>query len=126
MQAAQTGHLVLSTLHTRNAHGALARLKNLGIDNETIESCLLSVSSQRLVRKTCQSCHSTSSTTTKLCQKCKGAGELGRIGVHEVLNKSQIMDSSLTFLSMWNAGLEYVRRGLISQAGLEAEMGTPQ
>lgn len=126
MQAAQTGHLVLSTLHTRNAHGALARLKNLGIDSETIESCLLSVSSQRLVRKTCQSCHSASATRTKLCQKCKGTGELGRIGVHEVLNKSQILDSSLAFLSMWNAGLEYVRRGLISQVGLEAEIGITQ
>jgi type II secretory ATPase GspE/PulE/Tfp pilus assembly ATPase PilB-like protein len=126
IQAAQTGHLVLSTLHTRNAHGALTRLKNLGVDNESIESCLLSVSSQRLVRKTCQSCVRASSKTRKLCQTCKGAGEIGRIGVHEVLNKSQIMDSSLTFLSMWNAGLEYVRRGLISQAGLEAEMGTPQ
>jgi type II secretory ATPase GspE/PulE/Tfp pilus assembly ATPase PilB-like protein len=126
IQAAQTGHLVLSTLHTRNAHGALTRLKNLGVDNESIESCLLSVSSQRLVRKTCQSCDRTPSKTKKLCQTCKGAGEIGRIGVHEVLNKSQVMDSSLTFLSMWSAGLEYVRRGLISQAGLEAEMGDPQ
>lgn len=123
MQAAQTGHLVLSTLHTRNAHGALARLKNLGIDNETIESCLLSVSSQRLVRKTCQLCRSTTVNATKLCQRCKGLGQLGRIGVHEVFNKSQILDSSGIHLSMWNAGLEYVKQGLISQSSLEAEMG---
>lgn len=124
MQAAQTGHLVLSTLHTRNAHGVLARLRNLGIDDDTIESCLLSVSSQRLVRKTCQSCHGTPATATKLCQKCKGAGELGRIGVHEVLNKSQILDPSINYLSMRNAGLEYVKQGFISQSGLETEMGT--
>jgi type IV pilus assembly protein PilB len=123
MQAAQTGHLVLSTLHTRNAHGALARLQNLGIDNETIESCLLSVSSQRLVRKTCQRCRSTTVMATKLCQRCKGLGQLGRIGVHEVFNKSQILDLSITNLSMWNAGLEYVKQGLISQSSLEAEMG---
>ena len=123
MQAAQTGHLVLSTLHTRNAHGALARLKHLGIDIETIESCLLSVSSQRLVRKMCHSCRGAPATTTKLCKICKGAGELRRIGVHEILTKSQILDASLAFLSMWNAGLEYVSQGLISQAALETEMG---
>lgn len=126
MQAAQTGHLVLSTLHTRNAHGALARLKNLGIDDDTIDSCLLSVSSQRLVRKTCQSCLGGQATKTKLCQKCNGAGELGRIGVHEVFNKSQILDLSIAHQSMWNAGLEYVRQGLISQVGLEAELGSLQ
>ena len=123
MQAAQTGHLVLSTLHTRNAHGALARLKNLGVDNETIESCLISVSSQRLVRKTCQSCRGTTVIATKLCQRCKGLGQLGRIGVHEVFNKSQILDSLDIHLSMWNAGLEYVKQGLISQSSLQAEMG---
>jgi type II secretory ATPase GspE/PulE/Tfp pilus assembly ATPase PilB-like protein len=123
MQAAQTGHLVLSTLHTRNAHGALARLKNLGVDNETIESCLLSVSSQRLVRRICQSCRGASVVAMKFCQKCKGLGQLGRIGVHEVFNQSQILNPSIAHLSMWNAGAEYVKQGLISQAALEAEIG---
>ena len=124
MQAAQTGHLVLSTLHTRNAHGALSRLKNLGVDSETIESCLLSVSSQRLVRRICQSCRGTPAVATKFCQKCKGLGQSGRIGVHEVFNRSQIFNPSPTSQSsMWNAGVEYVKQGFISQAALEAEMG---
>ena len=123
MQAAQTGHLVLSTLHTRNAHGALSRLKNLGVDKETIETCLLSVSSQRLVRRICQSCRGTPNVATKFCQKCKGLGECGRIGVHEVFNKSQILTPSIACQSMWNAGVEHVKQGFISQAALEAEMG---
>ena len=126
IQAAQTGHLVLSTLHTRNAHGALTRLKNLGVDDDMIESCLLSVSSQRLVRKTCQSCHGNPVATAKLCQKCKGAGAIGRIGVHEVFNRTQILEPAVTQLSMWDAGLEYVRQGIISQESLEAEMGALQ
>jgi type II secretory ATPase GspE/PulE/Tfp pilus assembly ATPase PilB-like protein len=122
MHAAQTGHLVLSTLHTRNAHGALARLKNLGVNNETIESCLISVSSQRLVGKTCQSCRGTPTNTAKPCQACKGLGQLGRIGVHEVFDKSQIFDPSGAHLSMWHVGLEYVNQGLISYSSLKAEI----
>ena len=127
IQAAQTGHLVLSTLHTRNARGALARLQNLGIDSETLQSCLLSVSSQRLVRKICLRCHRQSSTeTTSPCTNCKGSGYFGRIGVHEVLSASHLFNTSLSHISMLEAGMKYVNQGLINQTGLESEIGAWQ
>ncbi len=56
LRAAQTGHLVLSTLHTNDAIGAIPRLLDLGTDANLITSCLLGVLSQRLVRKVCAIC----------------------------------------------------------------------
>ena len=123
IQAAQTGHLVLSTLHTRNARGVLPRLKNLGIDQESLESCLRSVSSQRLVRRTCQHCHSKTSPQ-KPCLSCANTGYHGRLGVHEVLSSQHLLNPSLSYLSMHDAGLHYVKNGLITQSILESEIGT--
>ena len=56
IQAAQTGHLVLSTLHTRNAVSALTRLRNMGIARYNLASSVSLVSAQRLVRKLCTKC----------------------------------------------------------------------
>jgi type IV pilus assembly protein PilB len=123
IQAAQTGHLVLSTLHTRNARGALARLKSLSIDQESLESCLRSVSSQRLVRKICQQCLGGDIKEVSQCHACKGARSYGRIGVHEVLGVTHLFNSSLKHLSMYEAGLQYVKAGLIHQADLQTEIG---
>jgi type IV pilus assembly protein PilB len=55
-RAAQTGHLVLSTLHTNDALGAVARLRDLGVEPSLMASSLLAVLSQRLVREVCPSC----------------------------------------------------------------------
>jgi len=55
-RAAQTGHLVLSTLHTNDALGAVTRLKDLGVDNSMCASSLLGVLAQRLVREICWTC----------------------------------------------------------------------
>lgn len=55
-RAAQTGHLVLSTLHTNDALGAIARLKDLGVDSTVCTSSLLGVLAQRLVREICWNC----------------------------------------------------------------------
>ena len=55
-RAAQTGHLLLSTLHTNSALAALPRLRDLKIESSLIASSLISVMSQRLVRKICQNC----------------------------------------------------------------------
>jgi len=106
IQASQTGHLVLSTLHTRNALGALARLKSLGIEDEALYSCLLCVSSQRLIRK----CY-------------KDSQYLGRLGVHEVLTIHQLSNPDTDYLNMHMAGMRYVQAGLIDQASLESEVG---
>ena len=55
-RAAQTGHLVLSTLHTNDAIGAIPRLLGLGVDPSLIDSCLAGVLAQRLVRQVCPKC----------------------------------------------------------------------
>ena len=123
IQAAQTGHLVLSTLHTRNARGALARLKNLGVDQESLESCLHSVSSQRLVRKLCQTCKGgVLDPLPNTCKYCKGSGYLGRIGIHEVLSGPDLFDPSSSFLSMRDAGMRHINEGLIDRAMLANEV----
>ena len=123
IQAAQTGHLVLSTLHTRNARGALARLKSLGVDQESIESCLHSVSSQRLIRKLCGDCKpAMNARSSELCKTCKGSRYFGRLGVHEVLSAQHLLDPSLPHISMRDAGLCKVKEGLIDNASLDTEV----
>ena len=124
IQASQTGHLVLSTLHTRNAWGAISRLKNLGIDQESLESCLLIISAQRLARKICQQCIQLSSADTTLCPSCNGSGYFGRIGIHEVLSKSHLFDPSISYISLLEAGLAHIQTGLTSKAALNSEIGT--
>ena len=123
IQAAQTGHLVLSTLHTRNARGALARLHALGIDKEAMESCIRSVSSQRLVQQICTHCRNKKSVSSELCQLCNGTGHFGRLGVHEVLGDQQLMTSTLQYLTMYEAGLHHVQQGWIERCTLDAEVG---
>jgi type II secretory ATPase GspE/PulE/Tfp pilus assembly ATPase PilB-like protein len=121
IQAAQTGHLVLSTLHTRNARGAISRLKSLGIDEESLQSCLHSVSSQRLVRKICPHCMG-KINPERSCPACKGTGLHGRLGVHEVLSTKHLFDLSLKHPTMHDAGLSHVNDGLIRQIDLDSEV----
>jgi type II secretory ATPase GspE/PulE/Tfp pilus assembly ATPase PilB-like protein len=121
IQAAQTGHLVLSTLHTRNAIGVLSRLKSLGVDQESIESCLRCVSSQRLIHKLCNQCNLNLSKAP--CKLCKGSGYFGRIGVHEVLGSKQLFESAQA-LDIYSAGMQLLKTGLIDQISLDAELGT--
>ncbi len=120
IQAAQTGHLVLSTLHTRNALGVINRLHSLGIDSEAIRSSIRCVSSQRLVRKICTLC--TGNFSQFECAQCKNSGYFGRIGVHEVLGEEQII-ASAPFVDIYSAGLQSVRMGLIDQITLDSEVG---
>lgn len=120
IQAAQTGHLVLSTLHTRNAIGALSRLKSLGIDQDSIESCLRCISSQRLVRKCCKECQQ--NTNRSACSLCKGTGYYGRRGVHEVLGSKHLFGSAKA-LDIHSAGMELLNSGDIDQISLDSELG---
>ncbi len=80
--AALTGHLVISTLHTQDAPGALTRLLNLGIDSHILASTLLIVVNQRLVRKLCRGC---AEKGYKGCESCFLSGYQGRTVVHEEL-----------------------------------------
>jgi type IV pilus assembly protein PilB len=101
--AAMTGHLVLSTLHTNTAIGAIARLNDLGIESYLISSTLLGVIAQRLVRRICQHCKEPTLVPPELmrelgpkgasiqtfkghgCSECEGRGFTGRIGIFELI-----------------------------------------
>jgi len=103
IKAALTGHLVLSTLHTTEAAGAITRMVNMGIEPFLITSSCLLVVAQRLVRKICEQCREPYPITDQIrekfkidadvkelfrgkgCEKCNKTGYRGRIGLCEVL-----------------------------------------
>lgn len=110
IQAALTGHLVLSTLHTNDAPSAITRLTDLGVEPFLISSTITGVVAQRLVRKICPHCvesyqvrvadlaplHLDNKPETELelkmgksCQQCRHTGYLGRTGIFEVLPMSE-------------------------------------
>ncbi|MDQ8153402.1 MAG: GspE/PulE family protein [Gemmatimonadota bacterium] len=78
-QAALTGHLVLSTLHTNDAAGALTRLRELGVEPYLVASTVEAVLAQRLVRTICIDCRGAG------CDGCRQTGYRGRAGIHELL-----------------------------------------
>jgi type IV pilus assembly protein PilB len=102
IEAALTGHLVLSTLHTTSAVATVTRLLEMGIEPYLLASAMAGVVAQRLVRKTCEHCrkpvpvpdsvkHLFGSNPPKTmyqgigCSECRGIGYLGRVGVFELL-----------------------------------------
>ncbi len=104
LRAALTGHLVFSSLHTRDAIGAVMRLEEMGIEPHLVASALFVVLSQRLVRVVCDACRQPYScegnellsmgielnpgeTVYRAvgCRKCEGTGYLGRTGIFEML-----------------------------------------
>ena len=86
INAALTGHLVLSTLHTNDAVGAVTRLIDMGMESFLVASALYGVLSQRLVRKTCTACRGTGSDASGgKCRRCNGTGYKGRCGIFELL-----------------------------------------
>ncbi len=85
IQASQTGHLVFSTLHTNDAAGAVTRLMDMGIPGFLINSALVGVLSQRLVRRLCTFCHGTAKLAGKRCKHCGSTGYKGRIGIYELM-----------------------------------------
>ena len=85
INAALTGHLVLSTLHTNDAVGAVTRLLDMGMENFLVSSALFGVLSQRLVRKICRNCSGTGKVHGDKCRVCNGTGYKGRCGIYELL-----------------------------------------
>ncbi|WP_244826285.1 GspE/PulE family protein [Caballeronia sp. TF1N1] len=94
VKAAQTGHLVLSTLHTNDAPAAIARLIDIGVAPYNLASALRLVTAQRLVRKLCEACRAPAPLTLddgirpfepRGCPACHGIGYRGRVGVHQVM-----------------------------------------
>jgi len=106
IKAAQTGHMVLSTLHTNDAPSTLTRLMNMGIPTFNIASSVLLITAQRLVRRLC-SCKKTLDAPIETllnagftesdidgtwhlfgpegCDRCKGTGYKGRVGLYQVM-----------------------------------------
>ena len=106
IKAAQTGHMVLSTLHTNDAPSTLTRLMNMGIPAFNIASSILLITAQRLVRRLCtckkpldvpvEALLEAGFTEEDLigdwvlygpngCERCKGSGYKGRVGLYQVM-----------------------------------------
>ena len=131
IQAALTGHLVLSTLHTNDCPGAVMRLLDMGIEPFLIASSVLGFIAQRLARKICPSCVTSYYPPPSLlqsvgwehrsgelfqtgegCRECNNTGFRGRIGIYEVM----ILDSELKRL-IHEAGSETDLRMYLAQTG---------
>ena len=84
INAALTGHLVLSTLHTNDAVGAVTRLIDMNVEGFLVASALFGVMSQRLVRKICPECHG-DPAKQESCRRCGKTGYKGRSGIFELL-----------------------------------------
>jgi general secretion pathway protein E len=88
VQASLTGHLVLATLHTNDAVGAVTRLTDMGVEPFLLSSSLIGVVAQRLVRKLCTHCKTLALDGTYKplgCTACNQTGYSGRLGIYELL-----------------------------------------
>jgi type IV pilus assembly protein PilB len=108
VQAALTGHLVFSTLHTNDAPGAVTRLIDMGVEPFLISSSVIGVLSQRLVRTICKECQG------KGCKECVQTGFKGRIGIFELM----IPDERIRELISARASADEIRKSAI-QAGMQ-------
>lgn len=113
IKAAQTGHLVFSTLHTNNAPATLNRLLNMGVAPFNIASSVLLIMAQRLARRLCPQCKQPVEIPEKAllragfrpeeldgswkpcgpvgCDHCKGSGYKGRTGIYEIMPITEAM-----------------------------------
>jgi type IV pilus assembly protein PilB len=105
IEAALTGHLVISTLHTRDAPSALGRLIDMGIEPFLVSSAVDCIVAQRLVRMLCQHCKRPQSVPESVlaehglagvepyepvgCSRCSGSGYRGRVGLYEVMSVTE-------------------------------------
>ena len=134
VQAALTGHLVLSTLHTNDAPASITRLINIGVEPYLISAAVNAILAQRLVRKICQTCREDYTPTEEMrefltlqgftsekiyrgkgCDRCRKTGYAGRLGIYELL----VMDDHLRDMVTRNPDVNLLRklcreRGLVS------------
>jgi type IV pilus assembly protein PilB len=115
VQAALTGHLVLSTLHTNHAIGAITRMIDMGVEPYLLSSALIGVVAQRLVRTICPACTTRFVATPEVarrygwegenqvrlargrgCPECYDSGYKGRMGIHEVLQADEELQRLVT------------------------------
>ena len=142
IKAAQTGHMVLSTLHTNDAPGTLVRLSNMGVAPFNIASSIILITAQRLARKLC-TCKQPYDLPKDAfigagfsaadvdgswipyksvgCERCKGSGYKGRLGIYQVMPITESMqDMILKNASAMDIGREAQRNGVrdLRQSGL--------
>lgn len=131
VQAALTGHLVMSTLHTNDCPGGIMRLLDMGVESYLIASSVLGFISQRLARRICSSCKTSYYPTPRLlgdvgwhertselfqkgegCRKCHNTGFSGRVGIYEVM----LIDSEVKRLIQTDAS-EVGIRSYLAEVG---------
>jgi len=133
IQAALTGHLVFSTLHTNDAISAVTRLINMGVDDYLIGAALNMALAQRLCRKLCPKCKAPYELPKAMqlaverigldvdefyrgkgCKRCRNTGFSGRIGVHEILTIDDPLREIITTNPTVSAVKEYAQnQGMI-------------
>ena len=147
VQAALTGHLVLSTLHTNSASATITRLRDLGLEDYLLTAVLRGVLAQRLVRRLCDACKSETAAPAELikrfgleeraatgpvrlwhpvgCAQCRSTGYRGRQAIAEFLQPNPEIEH-LIFTKADNSEIERaaVAHGMVSmfQAGLNAAL----
>jgi len=114
VQAALTGHLVLSTLHTNDAAGVVVRLTDMGVEPFLVSASVMGVIAQRLVRRICESCKESYRPPREIlnkwglngekevqfhrgigCNRCRGTGYRGRIGIFEVMDLDEAIQEMI-------------------------------
>jgi len=136
IQSALTGHLVFSTLHTNDAPGAVSRLIDLGVEPFLVNSSLLAVVAQRLVRRVCKACRKPyEPTESELrewgldrgrladgvlyqasgCPECQQTGYHGRMGIYEILQ----IDGDVKELVTQRASSSVIKKHAIDQGKLK-------
>ena len=112
IQAALTGHLVLSTLHTNDAPSAISRLQELGIAHYLIKATLLGVMAQRLVRVLCPHCKRALGDAHEAvgCVECRHSGYQGRAGVYEIM----VLNEALRTLITPGADVQALRQAAVT------------
>jgi general secretion pathway protein E len=130
IHAALTGHLVLSTLHTNDAAGAISRLIEMGVEGFLISSSMLAVASQRLVRRICPECGGDGKSKGELgkrCRNCLGSGYRGRIAIFElmVINDAlrAAINSNKDSSEITNIARKHGMRTLKEDGDLKVEQG---
>lgn len=123
LRAAQTGHLVLSTLHTNDAPSAVERLLQLGIKEYELKNSLLLVIAQRLLRRVCVKCGGVG------CEHCY-QGYKGRIGVYQLFSRSaknfEKNTACLDFKTLADSAKEKLAEGKTNQAEILRVLGNDE
>ncbi len=142
MRAAMTGHLVLSSLHSGSARGAVPRLLDLGVGRDLLAQHLRGVVAQRLVRTLCPHCQTKPETLRLVrpepvapsapasgCPHCFGTGRRGRTVVAELLalpeNADVLFGADTRYQTMWQQGQALLAAGRIAADDLAASVPRP-